>query len=101
MKILFTLILWHFWIPFDKTSYQQNAESIRTSFNIVICSKIILKFDEVPTTDCLPVYGIFVVHRFLQYLFHIQIRNSRELEKSIPQYTVFCHFRVELWIAHD
>jgi len=55
MKILFTLILWHFWIPFDKTGYKQNAESIRTSINIVICSKIILKFDEVPTTDFLPI----------------------------------------------
>ena len=54
MKILFTLILWHFWIPFDKTGYKQNAESIRTSINIVICSQIILKFDEVPTTDFLP-----------------------------------------------
>jgi hypothetical protein len=54
MKILFTLILWEFWIPFDKTGYKLNAESFRTSINIVICSKIILKFDEVPTTDNLP-----------------------------------------------
>lgn len=53
MKNLITLILWHFWIPFDKTGYKQNAESIRTSINIVICSKIILKFDEVLTTDSL------------------------------------------------
>ena len=61
MKILFTLILWYFWIPFDKTGYKQNAESIRTSINIVICSKIILKFDEVTTTDFLPYLEFLII----------------------------------------
>ena len=44
-------------------------------------------------------YGIFVVHRFLRYLFHIRIRNSRELEKRIPQYIVAHYFKRELYIA--
>jgi hypothetical protein len=47
----------------------------------------------------LPLYGIFVVHRFLRYLFHIRIRNSRELEKSIPQSIVAHYSKRELYIA--
>ena len=49
--------------------------------------------------DNLPLYGIFVVHRFLRYLFHIQIRNSIELEKNILQYIVVHYFKRELYIA--
>jgi hypothetical protein len=47
----------------------------------------------------LPLYGIFVVHRFLRYLFHIQIRNSIELEKNILQYIVVHYFKREWYIA--
>jgi len=32
------------------------------------------------------------VHRFQQYLFHIQIQNSRDFKKSTPQYVVSGHF---------
>ena len=101
MKILFTLILWYFWIPFDKTGYKQNAESIRTSINIVICSKISPNVSGFLPFDSLPKHESSVVHRFQRYLFHIQIQNSRDFKKSTPHYIVSCHFRIELWIAHD
>ena len=51
------------------------------------------------TWHILPLYGIFVLHRFLRYLFHIHIRNSRDLGKSIPQYIEAHYFLRELYIT--
>ena len=39
------------------------------------------------------------MHGFLRYLFHIQIRNSRNLGKCIPQYVVAHYFLRELYIT--
>jgi len=88
MKILFTLILWHFWIPFDKTSYQQNGERIRTSLNIVI-SKILLKFDEIPIADYLPIAQPYYFYRYSPYITAFLVVSkhvvySRNLKKLLP-----------------
>jgi len=47
----------------------------------------------------LPKYEFFVVDGFLRYLFHIQIRNSRNLGKCIPQDVVAHYFLRELYIG--
>ena len=73
-----------------KTKYHpSNDTSSSLKFgNIYDMLLFCLVFDRLSANDFWPLYGIFVVHQFLRYLFHIQ-SITREISKRVHHY-MFC-----------